>query len=287
MDDVKKRPSHITSLLAARPSALRRPPLMSEATEHPPQLRLVRNDHDESSTRPQSQPANSVSPQHTIESSDPIDAIRTASTAVAGIYALLTELIDRMMTPGRTHRRSPREIAELQARTDGALRDIDRIAERATVGSVQLLTGYWSATIPGPEATSSRRIPIHSMQTSHLGPDAINCMASLRTGGANSLMVTSVEDALIILRHASAQVAQCRRQLAGLVSRAAPDDSESSDIARENAAASQAACGELDFVEMTARLSPGSCLASSHHASRGRAGNHRRTRPLRDTDSIE
>lgn len=272
---MKKRPSQISSLLAARPAALRRPPAGSSSPVA--NLRLARDEESDPSASSCSQSLETARLNKDSAATDPALMIRTATTSIAGIYALLGELMDRFNVPGRSHRRSPREVAELQAHTDRTLLEMDRIVEAAEFNGVKLLTGYWSASPARRTDAASRRIPVDSMQTSRLGPDADRTLASMRTGGAHSLLIRGVDEALRILQHAALQVAQCRRRLAELDTAQATPQIDDEGVVRENAAAANAACDDLDFTELTSRLTPGDCLARSH-ASKARPA----LRPVRE-----
>lgn len=276
---MKKKPV-IHSLLAARPGALRRPPRsaapVGDAPVNQGQLRLVRDDSrraDSADPRsPHADPATrkpALPSQNPVSPVDGVSAIHTASAALAGMHALLMDILDRMNCGGRPRRRSPREISEIQALIDRAIRDIERIVDVTMISGRRLLDGYFKFELPTEAGRPVRRAAIRSMQPAHLGPDATRSLGSLTSGGRNSLLVTSFEDAVIILRHAAGQVGMERHQLSGADVQSKLDTASIGDIARENAAAAMNANLDLDFAALTSDLTPGVALAASLSSQMG------------------
>lgn len=261
---MKKKHSPISGLLAARPRALRRPPHAAPSqspeiasTGH---LRLVADDHAAASSA--SKPRLTAAPEP-LAARDAVAALQAASASLAGIHALIMDVVDRMNAGRSPARRSPREISEVQALIDRTVRDIDRIVESNTFRGRLLLDGYFKTELPSDAGCPARRIAIRSMYAASLGPDAARSLIALRTGGSHSLMVASFDDAATILRHAAGQVAMARHHLVGAGLPPAQADSSNGDVARENAAAANNANLDLDFAAVTSQLTPGVTLAAS------------------------
>lgn len=263
----------IHSLLAARPSALRRPPRPSErpadaagpASGH---LRLVRDEggHGESARRPEDPSGAATEPPI-----DPADAVQRASAALAGIHALVMDVLDRIGAGPRPRRRSPREICEIQALMDRAVRDVCRIVDISEIGGRRLFDGYFRIELPSATGGPPRRASIRSMRPEDLGPDAGRSLASLVTGGRFSLLVASIEDASAILQHVAGQIVMERRQLSALSAVPGARDAADDDVARENAAAAMNAQLDLDFAALSSHVTPGAALAAQlAHPGAGR-----------------
>lgn len=261
---MKKKQSPISGLLAARPRALRRPPHAAPSpasdSENPGHLRLVADDH---ATPAEDKVPRPTTAQLPLTARDAASALQSASAALAGIHALIMDVVDRMNAGRSPARRSPREISEVQALIDRTVRDIDRIVESNTIRGRLLLDGYFKAELPAEVGRPARRVAIRAMYAASLGPDAARSLIALRTGGRHSLMVASFEDAATILRHAAGQVAMARHHLAGAGLPPGTEESSNCDVARENAAAANNANLDLDFAAVTSQLTPGAALAAT------------------------
>lgn len=257
---MNKKPSAINSLLAARPTALRRAPIGNKASH----LRISHNDGSIKTPAP-APPA----PESRITRETLTGMVRSLDVALAGVHAILLDFIDRAEASASS-RRSPRVIADLQALADRMVREIDRIAQSTVIDGRHVLCGPVYGNNPARLDGPNYSLPLNCMMPGALGPDPVRTLASLRAGGRSSLLVTSVEQAVEIARHAVAQVSVQRVQLANFARRESLLDPSTTDIADENRRAAQSANEQGDFIEMVGALSRGQALAGMLASKNGR-----------------
>jgi flagellin-like hook-associated protein FlgL len=260
---VTKKTNGITSLLAARPTALRRAP----KSANPSGLRISRSESQEDT------PAKTAAAQQASSSlgqAEWEDTARKLDVALAGIHATLMDFVDRAVQIA-AGRRSPRQIAEIQSMADGLVRDVDRMALAVEVDGRPLLArgeaSVSAAILRGPKSS----LPISPMQSDDLGPAPNRTLSALQTGGQSSILLTSIEVAIEIVRHAANQVSVQRSQLSAFARRESGSDQSAMSIADENRAAAGTAQNHDEFIEIAGALTRGNLLAKSQTARPTRA----------------
>lgn len=257
MPGVTKKTTGITSLLAARPTALRRAP----KPQSPSHLRISNSDSmDLRDEIPGSVVQSSSSESPSQESLD--GSVRKVDIALAAIQAILHDFVDRARRHG-AGRRSPRVVAELQSLADDTVREVDRVVSSVVIDGRRVLcrknVGDGPFLLEGPGA----KLALTPMSSDDLGPAPGRSLASLQSGGQASLLITSVDQAVEIAQHSISQISVQRLQLANFTRRESISDDAAQRIAEENQRASQNALGQSDFVEIAGNLSRGNILAAS------------------------
>jgi len=255
---VTKKTNEITSLLAARPTALRRAPKAA----NPSGLRISRSEPVEDA------PAKSAAPSQAPSSLGQAEWEETArklDVALAGMHATLMDFVDRAVQIA-AGRRSPRQIAEIQSTADGLVRAVDRMALAVEVDGRPLLARGEPSGSPAILRGPKSSLPISPMQSDDLGPAPNRTLSALQTGGQSSILLTSIETAIEIVRHAASQVSVQRSQLSSFVRRESGSDQSAMSIADENRAAAGTAQHHDEFIEIAGALTRGNLLAKSQSA---------------------
>lgn len=253
-----KKTNGITSLLAARPTALRRAPKAA----NPSGLRISRNEPVEDA------PAKAAAPSKAASSfveAEWEDTARKIEVALAGIHATLKDFVDRAVQIA-AGRRSPRQIAEIQSMADGLVREVDRMALAVEVEGHPLLARNAASGSPAILRGPKSGLAISPMQSDDLGPAPNQTLSAIQTGGQSSILLTSIELAIEIVRHAAHQVSVQRSQLSAFVRRESGSDQSAMSIADENRAAAGMAQSHDEFIEIAGAITRGNLLAKSHAA---------------------
>jgi flagellin len=107
-------------------------------------------------------------------------------------------------------------------------------------------------------------IGINAMSTAKLGNDVVGYLASLSSGGANSLVGGNTIQAQKVLTAAIRQVATLRGRLGALQKDVLETNVNSLSIALENVTASESAIRDADFAEETAAMTRAQILVQAN-----------------------
>ena len=253
-----KKTNGITSLLAARPTALRRAPKPA----NPSGLRISRSEPIEDAP---AKTAAATQARSSLGQAEWEETARKLDVALAGIHATLTDFVDRAVQIA-AGRRSPRQIAEIQSMADGLVREVDRMALAVEVDGRPLPARGEASVSPAILRGPKSSLPISPMQSDALGPAPNRTLCALQTGGQSSILLTSIETAIEIVRHAAGQVSVQRSQLSAFVRRESGSDQSAMSVADENRAAAGTAQNHDEFIEIAGALTRGNLLARSQTA---------------------
>jgi hypothetical protein len=261
---VKRRPSPIPSLLAARVRTTRRAPAAFLARPREI-LRLSHGSTEQSTPACGCTAPDLAALNYAVQRA--ARALGTADAALGDIQARL-QLLDNLLSPLKHGaRRSPQQAVALQVEVDSVVEAIDHLARETTFDGRPLLRGDWSCRLPDGPGGETRSIHLASMLPQRLGNSRLGFLSSLRDCGTGVSPVIHRRDGgatpaavHAIGRIALRQAAEQRRQIEIFSETVVQPCATALAVLVENQSAAATALGDADFAAQSSRFTPGHAL---------------------------
>ena len=254
---MKRRPSPIPSLLAARVRTARRAPAAFLARPREV-LRLSHGSTEQNAPACGCTAPDFAALNHAVQRA--ARALGIADAALGDIQARL-QLLNNLLSPLKHgERRSPQQAVALQVDVDSVVEAIDHLARETTFDGRPLLRGDWSCRLPDGPGGETRSIHLASMLPQRLGNSRLGFLSSLREGASNDPRTADAAAVHAIGCIALRQTAEQRRQIEVFSKTVVQPCATALAVIVENQSAAATALGDVHFAAQSGGFTPGHAL---------------------------